>query len=400
MKILFCLSESPVPPRNGFQIAAWHLLEVLRDRHDVKVLALDPGHGDERSSPEGWYREAEHLRLVPYTLPGIRGDVADLTRSLVLREPARVQRVSRAMEPLVQQELTSFRPDVVHVSHSELARVGRLLRGQASVLACLDAWHRHVEASIGVSSGARRIYERLQLPLVKRFEATEFSTFSHLTTVTPDDAEALRGLDPRLNVSSIPNGVNPSDAEWSPRSNGTLRLLFHGALGYAPNIAAARFLATDVLPRVQRTFPDVGLDLVGRSPSPEVERLTALQGVHVSGEVESLLPWMAAASVYVCPMISGTGIKNKLLEAFSHGVPSVATPLALQGIDAVPERDVLLGSSGAELATQIVRVLKDPGRAAQLGESGRALVVNNYTWAAVGRAYESVYESAIAMRRS
>lgn len=400
MKILFCLSESPVPPRNGFQLAVWHLLAALEGRHDVRILALSASDNGAPSRPSGRREHTEHVRLVDVPHPGVRGDAADLTRSLLLREPLRVRRVSRVMQPLVRRELTTFRPDVVHVSHSELARLGRVLTGQASVLACLDAWHRHIEANIEVSSGTRRIHERLQLPRVKRFEATEFARFRHLTTVTPEDAAALRELDPRLDVRSIPNGVELPDTVWSPRPTRAPQLLFHGAMGYAPNIAAARFLATDVLPRVRRTLPDAVVNLVGRSPAPEVERLAALDGVRVTGEVESLEPWMADASVYVCPMISGTGIKNKLLEAFAHGVPSVATPLALQGIAAIPERDVLVGSSGAELADQLVRGLTDPALAVALGARGRALVETGYTWDAVGRAYEEVYAAAIATRRS
>src|SRR5690606_13369872 len=141
--------------------------------------------------------------------------------------------------------------------------------------------------------------------------------------------------------------------------------------------------------------PGARLDLVGRRPSREVQELAALPGVHVSGEVPSLAPWMAAADVYVCSMVSGTGIKNKLLEAFSFGVPCVATSMAIQGINAEHNVSVMLGDTPEALAEHVCVLLANPARAAALGDAGRELVHREHGWSAVARSYEQVYAAAI-----
>lgn len=390
MKILFCLSETPVAPYNGFQLAVRLLADELRRDHDVRLVAL----GTRRSASS-----SDGLRVVEYRRPGRLGDVHDLARSLALREPGRVTRVTGLMAGPLQEELASFRPDVVHVSHGELARLGAHLEAYPAVLACLDAWHRNTQAQIDLASGLRRLHLRLQLSRVERFEATEYARFSHITTVTREDAAALLSLDPRLDVTPIPNGVGVAAVAPRGPDHEAPRILFHGAMGYAPNVSAARFLAEGILPLVRGTHPAVGLDLVGRKPSREVMALAELPGVHVSGEVPSLAPWMEKASVYVCPMVSGTGIKNKLLEAFAHGVPCVATPLALQGIEAVEGRDVLVGSTPEELAALVAGLLDDPDRAGRIGAAGRELVRRSHSWKAVAEAYERVYEAAIDAKR-
>jgi glycosyltransferase involved in cell wall biosynthesis len=93
-------------------------------------------------------------------------------------------------------------------------------------------------------------------------------------------------------------------------------------------------------------------------------------------------------------MVSGTGIKNKLLEAMASGLPCVATPLALQGIDVEPGRELLVGADEEELAAQIVRLLDDNALAQELGRAARKYVSANHDWGAVARAYVRVYGEA------
>ena len=391
MRILFCLSQVPREPFNGFQLAVYNLLAGLVDRHEVRVIALEEG---ESIAARG-DRLAE-IRPVPFPVPSLAGDLRDLATSRAYRTPLRAPRAARTLRPHLRQQLHEFQPDVVHVSHGELAMMADELTGTPAVLACLDAAHRNVEANLAVASGLRKIYLRSKLREVRRFEASRYRLFDRVTTVTAEDAMALREVDPRLAPIAIPNGVDIDDWPAKTRHRPGAEILLHGAMGYAPNIDAACFLAREILPLVHHRRPDAVLNLVGRSPDPAVLRLAGLSGVRVTGEVPELAPWMASARVYACPMRIGTGIKNKLLEALASAVPAVATPLALQGIDATAERHLLVGSTAPEFADQIVRILDDDDLAARLGAAGADLVRKQHTWAAVADAYVGVYEEAIS----
>jgi glycosyltransferase involved in cell wall biosynthesis len=95
-------------------------------------------------------------------------------------------------------------------------------------------------------------------------------------------------------------------------------------------------------------------------------------------------------------MVTGTGIKNKLLEAFANGLPCVATPLATQGMRVTPGRELLVGCDEQQLADHAITLLEDRRAAEALGRAARRYVVENHSWAAVGRAYEQVYEELVA----
>ena len=165
-------------------------------------------------------------------------------------------------------------------------------------------------------------------------------------------------------------------------------------MSYAPNVSAAEFLALEVFPRVRRHRPDARLAIVGRAPSPRVRALADAPGVEVPGEVPDIRVPLRGSRVFACPMTSGTGIKNKLLEAMACGLPCVATPLALQGLTVVPGQHVLVGENADELSAQIVRVLADDELASRLGAAAREYVCSAHDWRATAHGYVRVWEQA------
>ena len=114
-------------------------------------------------------------------------------------------------------------------------------------------------------------------------------------------------------------------------------------------------------------------------------------GVEVTGDVADVRPWLRACAVYVCPMVSGTGVKNKLLEAMASEAPCVVSDRALGGLSVEQERDVLVGRLPDELVAHVVRVLADPSLASGLGRAARRYVVDHHSWHAVADRYERVF---------
>jgi glycosyltransferase involved in cell wall biosynthesis len=151
-----------------------------------------------------------------------------------------------------------------------------------------------------------------------------------------------------------------------------------------------------VFPLVRRMVPGSRVVLVGREPAPRVRALKNLAGVEVVGEVPDMRPWLSRAGVYACPMQSGTGIKNKLLEAMANGLAVVATPLALQGLSVTPGTEVLVGNDEGALADHLARLIEDRELADRIGAAGRAYVRTHHTWAAVAAEYVRVYREVIS----
>nr|MBA2367198.1 glycosyltransferase [Actinomycetota bacterium] len=102
------------------------------------------------------------------------------------------------------------------------------------------------------------------------------------------------------------------------------------------------------------------------------------------------------SSVAVCPMINGTGIRNKLLEAMANSLPCVTTPLALQGIDAEPGRHLLVASDALGISEKVVQVLRDQKYAREVGRAGHDFVRIHHNWDIVVQSYERIYAEAVS----
>ena len=390
MRILVCALEAPVPPYNGLRLQLSSLVRELDRRHDVRVLAfVPPGFSRPVQGTDG-------MRIVDRPLQGRFGKLRLVARAMRTGRPVGVDAFVGGLRAQLIEEMRTYRPDVLHVTSGELAPVIDAIAAPPAVIAVLDSWYRARLTQVQEARGLRRRLLRHDAERVRRHEATQYSRFERVVVVSEGDRRALASLAPELRLEVIPNGVDADYYAPDPTSTPDHdRIAFHGVLEYGPNATAAHFLAERVLPLVRREVPGARLALVGRGSSARVRGLGRRAGVEVVGEVPDVRPWLTGSRVYACGILSGQGIKNKLLEAMACGVASVATSQSLGGLAVEPGRDLLVADGAEPFARAVARVLADEGLATRLGSAGREYVQAHHSWESVGRAFERVYRQAI-----
>jgi polysaccharide biosynthesis protein PslH len=168
-------------------------------------------------------------------------------------------------------------------------------------------------------------------------------------------------------------------------------LLFVGSFTHPPNVDAARRLAEMILPRVRQACPDAVLEIVGRSPPPEVLAL-ASDAVRVTGAVPSVTPHLDRAAVVVAPIAIGGGVRVKVLEALAAGKAVVASTRAAEGIAARPGEELIVADGDAAIADAVVALLADDDARAALGARARAWALRELTWKAMADRYDELYD--------
>ena len=393
MRVLVCAREAPLRPLNGFRLQLTQLCAELGRHHEVVVLAY-VWPDQEGSPPSG-----VELVRVPLPEPTRVQAVAGRAHAALMREPAPAAAMTAPMAAAARRAVRDRAPDVVHVAGASLARISPALGTTPKVLASLDAWHLNRAAVTATKPLLARPLFRLEESAVRRFGSTAYRPYDAVVMVSDEDAAAARALDPALRVEVIPNGV---DAEFFAPDPGTQRedglIVLTGAMDWAPNIQAAEFLVREVLPRIREQCPDAHVALVGRGAGAPIRALDRVEGVQVTGEVPDVRPWLRRASAFACLMRSGTGIKNQLLEALACGTPSVATPLATQGMDLTDGDQVLVGEDPATCADQLVALLRDGALRERLGAGGRAFVLEHHSWKSAAEAHVRLYEEVAARR--
>jgi len=213
------------------------------------------------------------------------------------------------------------------------------------------------------------------------------------------DASIFARLYPGVRTLGIPNGVDADYFHPAPTAPEPKSIVFEGNMMFEPNIDAARYLCTEIVPRVLQSHPDLRVYLVGRDPSPEVCAL-ATDCVVVTGTVPDVRAYLWRSSVFVCPMRLGAGIKNKVLQAWAVGMPVVATSEAMGGLEPRDGDNVFLRNDPSSFADAVSWLLDDPAHGRKVAARGRELAIERFSWEAQANRFDSLFEELRAQYAS
>ena len=126
--------------------------------------------------------------------------------------------------------------------------------------------------------------------------------------------------------------------------------------------------------------------MIGRLPPPEIIQLSQTdKNIKVAGFVDDVRPLIAEAEIYVCPIRDGGGTRLKILDALAMGKPLVSTSIGYEGLELVPEHDLLVADTPSEFVKQIKRLMEDQGLRERLQANGLETVRKKYSWEHIGR---------------
>jgi len=165
-----------------------------------------------------------------------------------------------------------------------------------------------------------------------------------------------------------------------------------------PNVKAALYFADEVLPLITAGYPKLRWYVVGTNPTSAILALKQRPNVVVTGTVDSVASYINRAQVVINPMISGSGIKNKVLEAMSLARPVVSTSLGVDGIACANGEHVLIADEPRDFADAVLHLLTDETARQRLASAARHLVATQYTWTQTAKQYQSLFDRLIEHR--
>ena len=398
MEILVFAPYAPYPPRFGGAARMFHLLRVLAREHRVTLLCFA---SDEEAQAMGPLRQlcaAVHTVEPP---TGARWKRFYQFRSILERRAYGYYAFySVEMASRLAALLARHRFEIIQVEFGNIAGYYAL---PDTVLKVVD--EHNVEYLLlermwrQEANPLRRLYNRLQAERLRRDELAACRRSDGILTTSAVDRDVLARDVVDVPIRVVPNGVDTEFFTPGKDPVNSNRLVFTGAIDYRPNTDGVLYFCAEILPRIRAEEPEATLAVVGRNPPRQVRRLA--HGVLVTGTVPDVRPWMRQAAVFVVPLRVGSGTRLKILEAMATGCAVVSTTLGCEGLEVVPERDILIGDTPEVFAQQVVRCLRDSDLRARLGVQGRALVQQHYRWETIGDDLAVFYrELHKAMRRT
>ena len=381
MKVLQLCNKPPYPPVDGGTMAMNSITQgLLRAGCEVRVLTVEtdkhPVHRDQVSDDycRATGLEAVHIDLSVRALPA--------AVAMLCGESYHVKRyVSQAFAQRLCAILQQEQFDVVHVESIFLTPYVPLIRKYSQAKVILRA--HNVEHLIWkhVAQSTRSYFKRWYLNhlslTLRAYELEHLNDYDGIVCITQGDADYFRVNGCRRPVTHMPFGVEIPEAlemQEIPEPNS----LFHiGAMDWMPNQESIHWLLENVWPVVHREVPQAHLYLAGRKMPARLMQ-THIDGVTIVGEVDDARRFIAGKQINVVPLLSGSGIRVKIIEAMSAGKAVVTTTVGARGIDYTDGENLLIANTPTEFARQIKRLLDDPDYCRRVGEAAARLVAEQY----------------------
>jgi len=173
-------------------------------------------------------------------------------------------------------------------------------------------------------------------------------------------------------------GIDVARFEFRPDGRESGTMLFLGSFRHGPNLTAIEWFIRHVLPRIVHERPDARLVVVGSDPPPGNLFSGAGPSVELVGFVEDIRTELARRALFVCPILSGSGVRVKLLEAFAAGIPVVSTRVGAEGLARTDGEFCALADDPREFAAKALAILNCPAPARAMAERARAEVQANW----------------------
>ena len=403
MKILWLNANLLLPLDKGGKLRTWHVMRHLAKRHDITYLSFADALNTEEHR-RGMSEVCGRLETVP------RSDVAKGTwqfytsaaRYVLDSVPYGVAKYRSAeYRQRLASLLRSERFDVVVCDFLvPIVNLPERLPCPAILFTHnveAEIWRRHFEN--GTNALTRPLLAQ-QWRRMLRFEGNALRRFDLVLAVSDADRDTFNRLHPGATVRPIQivqTGVDT--AYFSPmpaateRTDAAPHLVFTGSMDWLPNEDGMLYFVNDILPRIRTQVPGVTLSIIGRQPTPAVQRLAEQAGIEVTGRVEDVRPHVANGTVYIVPLRIGGGTRLKIFEAMSMAKAVVSTTIGAEGLPVTHDRDIVIADDPAPFADAVVRLIREPDTRGRIENAARVLVVDRYDWSAVAQGFEDALTS-------
>ncbi len=374
MRLFVLLSRFPYPLEKGDKLRAFHQLRILSKHHQVLLCALH-----ENKLDPSWISEVQQYCTELHTIRISKWDqLIRLGLSVFGKDPFQVAYFYQSeAQRQVNECISEWKPDAIYC---QLLRTAKYVENQNSVTKIIDfqdAFSKGIERRLETDPWYWKPILNSELKRLNRYEEEVFCQFDHCTIISEQDRDQLP-FKQRNDVVIVRNGVDLEDFAPSAEQK-NVDVLFAGNMGYQPNVEGAIFLEKEVMPLVRKEIPFARLMLAGARPDQKVKDL-ASDLTEVTGWVDDIRDCYAKAKVFVAPMMIGTGLQNKLLEAMAMRIPCITSTLANNALQAKPDVEILISTSAQEYAAHIIDLLSNEGKAASIASAGHTLVTEHFSW--------------------
>jgi len=398
MKILQIANKVPYPPKDGGSIATLAMTNGFKALgHEVTVLAMSTSKHPVKESdiPQEVRNDIRFLLIdVDTRLCPMRA----MKNLLFSKMPYNAERFvtkafgDRLAELLIEQEF-----DVIQLEGLYLAPYVPLIRELSEARVVMRAHnieHEIWDRTVRQRSGLTKFYTRIIAARVRKMELENLNCYDAVVPITGRDAEILKSLGCTLPMHVSPTGINIEDfMKYSAKPE--FPSIFHiGALDWSPNQEGLDWFLKNCWKGLHAKYPEVKLYIAGRN-APESIRNIREPNVVFVGEVENAYTFMESKAVMIVPLLSGSGMRIKIIEGMAMGKSIVSTSIGAEGIGISHDHNIVIADDPQKFSAGIEGLLNNFDKFEAIGSNAVNFIEQNYDNLSISKALTAFYKETI-----
>lgn len=371
------------PPRHGGAVLITQALAFLKTHAELHLIVVLESE-EERAAH---WRERHafaslHLIVRPtFHHAGRLGFAPRAAREFAIPE----------LHHLIRRLVLQKQIDIVQLEYTQMAQYAQRYQHVVTSLFEHDVYFQSVARRLFTKGASASLSTVLEYLRALRFELRALQKVDYVQVCTSDNAQLLRahlpGMSHRIDAN-LRAGIHLREYSYAVEDRDKDTLLFVGNFRHTPNREGLDWLVNRVMPEILRRHPQVRLLVVGANSHLLPFSQQQPSWLDLVGEVQEVQPYLRKCTLFVCPVMTGSGVRVKLLEAYASGIPVVSTTIGAEGLHGAEQPFCLLADTPQSFADAVCSVLEDPTQVNQLVPRARAFV-ETY-WDAEGNAHKVV----------
>jgi polysaccharide biosynthesis protein PslH len=399
MRILLLTNKMPYPARDGGSIATLTLAKALHKvGNTIHILSMNTSKHFVNTSdiPQNLVEEF-NFETVPLNTSI---SVTEMLKNFLFKRiPYNAERfINDDFETKLIKLLTDYKFDIVQLEGLYLCPYIKTIRHHSKALISLRAhnieheiWERTV---FNEQSVLKRLYLKNLAKRIKKFEIGFMDQYDLLIPITERDALRYKNMGSNLPAHVVPTGVDSEN--YKKQDNNNWPGVFHiGALDWIPNQEGLLWFLNKVWPLIRKEHPNLEFIIAGRNAPNNFLSKIKQDGVVYVGEVENAIDFMNENNIMIVPLLSGSGMRIKIIEGMALGKVIITTSIGTEGIDTSNNENILICNTPDMFAHQLNRLLTDKQFFNSLSKNAIKFVTENYNNQAIANKLTNFYESQI-----